>query len=178
MSDIAARLRESFRWTGEDISDPSRWWSDGETLRELGPALAELFADDGVSVVAGIEARGFVLGPLVAASLGVGFVEVRKDEHPSEIGEQLLRRTTPPDFQGRSLTMTIRRSALGPGDRVLLVDDWIETGAQAIAARDLVHDAEAQWLGVAVIVDAVPSGTRRDLDVRALLREASLPWYR
>jgi len=43
--------------------------------------------------------------------------------------------------------------------------------------RDLVADAEATWVGAAVLVDALDAGTRRKLNVRAVLRENSLPWY-
>jgi adenine phosphoribosyltransferase len=109
--------------------------------------------------------------------LGIGFAEIRKDLHPDDLGEKrLLRRTTPPDYQKRSLVLTARPSLFRPGDRVLLVDDWIETGAQAVAVRDLVADAEAEWVGAAVIVDAMPAELRRRLNVRALLRERQLPW--
>jgi len=56
-----------------------------------------------------------------------------------------------------------------------MVDDWIVTGAQALATRSLVEDAEAEWVGVATVVDEVEAGTRRQLNARALLRAAELP---
>jgi adenine phosphoribosyltransferase len=102
------------------------------------------------------------------------FVEVRKNEHPEAVGEPLLRRTTPPDYRERGLTLTMRRRLVRPRDRVLLVDDWIETGAQATAARSLIEDAEAEWIGVGVIVDALSANIRRDLNVRSLLRVEQL----
>jgi len=110
---LAERLRESFRWVGADeLSDPSAWWRDPEILPLLGPGLADLFRGEAVTAVAGIEARGFVLGPLVAQTLGVAFVEVRKNKHFDDVGEQLLRRTTPPDYKARSLALTVRRHAI------------------------------------------------------------------
>ena len=57
-----------------------------------------------------------------------------------------------------------------PRDRVLLVDEWIETGAQATAAARLARDAGAGWVGVSVIVDGTTSEVRRCLNVRCLLR--------
>jgi adenine phosphoribosyltransferase len=123
------------------------------------------------SVVVGIESRGLLLGALVAQHLRVGFVEVRKDEHPKDLGVPLLRRTTPPDYRDRGLTPTMRRKRLHPRDRVLLVDDWIDTGAQATAVTNLVADAEATWIGCAVVVvDALTSGVRQRLAVRSILR--------
>jgi len=175
-SPIAQRLRASFR-SLDQISDPSAWWADASILAELGPALANLYRDESPTIVVGIEARGFVIGPLAALALGVGFGEIRKNVHPDIARERLIRRTAPPDYLDRSITLTLRPNLLQPRDRVLLVDDWIETGASATAVRDIVLDAEASWIGVAVIVDALPSGTRHQLGVRSLVRSVSLPWH-
>ncbi len=160
----------------DGIFDPSRWWRDPILLRDLAATLAELHADGDVSIVAGVESRGLLLGALVAQHLEVGFVEIRKDEHPEHLGGvELLRRTTPPDYRERGLTLTVRRHLIRPRDRVVLVDDWIETGAQASAVRKLVADAEATWVGAAVIVDALTSALRHQLGVRSLLRVHELP---
>lgn len=117
-----------------------------------------------------------LLAPLVAVHLGVGFVPVRKQNHPHTAGEKLWRRTTPPDYRDRGLELSIYRHQLARRDRVLLVDDWIDTGAQAGAVARIVADAEAGWVGAAVIVDAAPAEVRRRLNVRCLLRERELPW--
>ncbi|HVV37034.1 MAG TPA: phosphoribosyltransferase family protein [Polyangiaceae bacterium] len=123
------------------------------------------------------ESRGFTLGAAVALTLGVGFVEIRKDSKRAlEPSELLLRSTTPPDYNQRGLVLTMNRNLLSARDRVLLVDEWIVTGAQATAARDLVEAAEAKWIGVAVILDDVSSDVRRRLNVRSLLRNHELPW--
>jgi adenine phosphoribosyltransferase len=50
-----------------------------------------------------------------------------------------------------------------------MVDDWIETGAQATAPSRLIDDAGASWAGVATVVDATTAAIRRDLTVRSLL---------
>jgi adenine phosphoribosyltransferase len=174
VGDLRNRLLANYR-SAKGYYDPSCWWLDAVLLRETVIALAELHPSDEISVVIGIEARGYLLGPLVAQHLEVGFVEVSKDLHPNDIGEALLRRTTPPDYNDRGLTLAMRRHVLNPRDRVLLVDDWIATGAQATAARSLVEDAGAAWVGAAVIVDDMPAARRRDLNVRSLLRAAELP---
>jgi adenine/guanine phosphoribosyltransferase-like PRPP-binding protein len=51
------------------------------------------------------------------------------------------------------------------------------TGAQATAAHDLVRQAEAKWVGVALIVEDIPSELRLRLNVRSLLRKHQLPWW-
>jgi adenine phosphoribosyltransferase len=77
---------------------------------------------------------------------------------------------TPPDYLDRSLELALPQQLVGRRDRVLLVDEWIETGPQATAAAWLVQDAGAGWVGVSVVVDGTTSEVRRRLHVRGLLR--------
>jgi adenine phosphoribosyltransferase len=77
---------------------------------------------------------------------------------------------TPPDYLDRSLELALPQQLVGRRDRVRLVDEWIETGAQATAAARLVQDAGAGWVGVSVVVDGTTSEVRRRLHVRCLLR--------
>ncbi|HWD03584.1 MAG TPA: phosphoribosyltransferase family protein [Amycolatopsis sp.] len=175
MTTMAARIREATVVLGDRSDDarypdPAGWWRTPEILRELGPALAGLFADAEPTVVLGPESRGSLLGPLVALALGVGFVEVRKNHGPVFDSDAWRTRTSSPDYQDRHLTLGFRRRLVGSGDRVLLVDDWIETGSQARCVQGLVADAEATWVGVAVIVDGLRRNEeRRRLTVRSLV---------
>lgn len=171
--ELTSRLRAAFRWQDDVTADPTGWWGDPQLLRDLVAALASLHEHP--TVVAGIVTRGAMLGALVAQHLDVGFSEIRKDHKgQGEHGSGVLRRSTPPDYGDRDLTLTLNRRALRPRDRVLLVDDWIATGAQAIAAQRLIEDAEAEPLGVAVIVDATTAAVRRELNVRCLLHDRQL----
>jgi adenine phosphoribosyltransferase len=115
------------------------------------------------------------VGPARALALGVGFIEVRKNRSGSSDSDVWLRRTTPPDYRDRHLNLGFRRSLLDAGDRVLLVDDWIATGGQALGTCLLTRDAEGTWLGAATIVDALRSNeVRRRLKVRSLLHVREL----
>ena len=172
--DLTTRLLETYR-APDGYYDPSRWWLDAALMADIVAGLADAHRDGHPTAVVGIESRGQMLGALVARQLGVAFVEIRKNKHPLGVGERLLRQTTPPDYKERGLVLTMRRGVLGARDRVLLVDDWIATGAQATAARALVDDAEATWVGVSVIVDGAPAAYRQTLGVRSLLRVAQLP---
>ena len=173
---LLADLRQSFRWwsDGNDVSqyaDPTGWWSDASILGRLGPALAALFDDARPTLVMGPESRGALVGALVATHLGVGLVEMRKYPRPATDSDRWLVAHTPPDYRDRTLRVGARRDLLKAGERVLLVDDWIDTGGQATAARALVDAAGASWCGVAVIVDALhDSKLRRELAVRTLLQ--------
>jgi adenine phosphoribosyltransferase len=175
------RVRVAFVWRGDRVddnfyADVTGWWRDPVLIRELGPLIAGLFEDDPPTVVLGIESRGCLLGPLVAVAFGVGFVEVRKDHSQLTHSDAWVRRDTPPDYRDRQSTLGFPRRLVRPVDRVLLVDDWIATGGQAMGVRHLVRDVEATWLGVATVVDALVSNeVRRRLGVRSLLRDRQLP---
>ncbi len=180
VEEVKSGLRRAFTWRGdrtdEDYyADVTGWWRRPELLAGLGPALAGLFAGRPPTVVLGPESRGCLLGSLVALHLGVGFVEVRKDRGPAADSEAWLHRTTPPDYRDRHLSLGFPKHLLGGGDRVLFVDDWIETGGQAQSARLLTEDAEATWLGAATVVDGLRSNqVRRQLNVRSLLHVREL----
>lgn len=167
-ADLKRALVRSFEWTGRR-ADPSGWWREPSLFAEITRALAQLYDAEAPTVIAGTQSRGMLLGGAVAFHLGVGFVEILKNRKADAHGLGLLRRSTPPDYAERDLTLTLRRGIVRPRDRVLLVDD-ISTGAQARAARTLVHDAGGSWLGVAAIVEDADAHTRRDLNARALLR--------
>jgi adenine phosphoribosyltransferase len=138
-------------------------------LREVGPALAALY-DVTPTVVVGPVSRGAMLGALTAAALGVGFVEVRKDGGPATDSDRWVLRTTGPDYRDRHVVFGFRRGLLTSSDRVLMVDDWAETGATALAARALVEDCGAHWIGAACVVDGLTdTRLRHDLPLRALL---------
>lgn len=173
-------LVSRFPWRGDSTdrsrwADVSGWWRDAALLRALGPALADLFSEERPTVVVGPQSRGMLLGALVAAHLGVGFVEIRKDSGPSADSDAWRVRTTPPDYRDRHLTLGFPRHLVTSGERVLFVDDWIASGGQALGTRGLVRDAGAAWLGAAVIVDGLEDArVRRELSVRALLHQRVL----
>lgn len=154
-------------------ADVTGWWRQPDLLRDLGPTLARLFQDVQPTVVLGPESRGCLLGSRVALSMRVGFIEVRKDRATSGDRDAWLRRTTPPDYRDRHLTLGSRRNPLDSRDRVLLVDDWIDTGGQALGTYLLTHDAKATWLGVATVVDALSSNECRPRVKTALTQRDS-----
>jgi adenine phosphoribosyltransferase len=172
---LRVRLREAITWRGDRTddnwyADVTGWWRAPALLRELGPALGALFEAERPTVVLGPESRGCLLGPLVAMHLGVGFVEVRKNRGPSCDSDAWRLRTAPPDYHDRHHELGFRKHLVRASDRVLLVDEWIETGGQALGVLGLAEDAEATWLGAATIVDALASNeVRRRLGVRSLV---------
>jgi len=173
-------LRAGFRWRGDRtderlLADPTGWWADPRVLHEMGPALAELFAGADPTVVVGLQSRGTLLGALVAAHLGLGLVEVRKDPSPLADSDRWFTVHTPPDYRDRTLRLGARADHLKAGDRVLVVDDWVQTGGQLLGVREIVTRAGATWCGVALVVDGLSdSSLRRSLNLRSLLHVRDL----
>jgi adenine phosphoribosyltransferase len=170
-SDLRDRLIATFRWTdpGPDsdvlVSDRSGWWRDPDILDGLGLALAGLFAHEQPTVVVSPEVTGFLVGPLVARALGVGFVEAYRKGARRPIAEPMTWADVPADHRGDPQRLGVRSRLIGPGDRVLVVDDWAATGAQSRAIYKLVSELGAIPVGTAVIVDECP----QNVSIRGLL---------
>lgn len=163
--DLAERIREG----GNGRSDIWRAFSDRDLFSRVVAALAAPYRGERYTKIAGVEARGFVLGGALAAHAGAGFVAVRKEDGwlPGDLAEAV----TGPDWQGHTHALRLQREALGPEDRVVLVDDWIETGAQALAARQLIEGTGATLMGTSIIVDDLADEARARLGrLHALLR--------
>ncbi len=177
--DLVGRLRVGFHWRGGPelaYADITEWWRDPVVLRDLPAALAALVPGT-PTLVAGPVSRGSLIGALVAAHLGAGLVEVRKNDRVA-LGSDpaFVRRSLPPSYHGGGGTMSFRRGLVRPGDRVVCVDDWIEHGTQAAATREMVLEAGGEFLGTVCVVDDMDDGDplRSALGVRALLRAADL----
>ncbi|WP_153396405.1 adenine phosphoribosyltransferase [Ornithinicoccus halotolerans] len=121
----------------------------------------------GVDLVAGVEARGFVLGAVVAHELDVGFVPVRKaGKLPGDV------HAVGYDLEYGSETIELHRDAIRPGQRVLVVDDVLATGGTAAATCELIERCQGVVTGVEVILElAFLQGRHRvgDHPVRALV---------
>ncbi|GAA0272791.1 phosphoribosyltransferase family protein [Cryptosporangium japonicum] len=178
--DLRVRLLENFRWIDPGdwcdhlLTDRSGWWRDPVILDRLGPALAEL-SPVLPTVIVAPATSGFLLGPLVARAIGVGFVEAYRDLSGAELADDLITRTGGPGHDGRPVVLGVRARHLGPDDAVLVVDDWVETGAQLSALAEIVAAAGARYLGAAVIVDGAQPEVRERLRIRGLVREGELP---
>lgn len=167
-------MRAAFRWSdpgeGYLVSDRSPWWRDPEILAGLGDALGDLFRAERPTVVISPEVTGFLLGPLVARSIGAGFIEAYRAGARRAIAEAMAW-TELVDHRGEVQLLGVRRELLRPDDRVLVVDDWAATGAQAGALKSLAGD---RYVGTAVIVDECPTAVSSALGIRSLLTGADL----
>ncbi|MEX1180048.1 MAG: adenine phosphoribosyltransferase [Cucumibacter sp.] len=115
--------------------------------------LATPFKGLGITRVAGIEARGFIFGAGITIALGVGFVPIRK--HGKLPGETIGQNYA---LEYGADTIEIHADAIGPGDKVLLVDDLVATGGTALAAVHLLRRTGAAVAHAAFVIDLVDLG--------------------
>ena len=173
MPDFKDEFLARFRWI-DGHADVLGLLADAPFLSDAVAVLAEPFMERGITKVASVEARGFVLGGAVAVRLGAGFVAIRKPGavFPGAKAELV----TEPDWRGQTHALQVQRAAVGADDVVLLVDDWAERGSQATAAKALIEACGARYAGLSLLVDELSDETRPALDpVHAVVSAAELP---
>ncbi len=163
----------------EHIRTVPDWPAPGVMFRDITPLLANprvfrvlidqfvhRYFDVKPDVIAGLDARGFIIGSVVAYELNVGFVPIRKKgKLPFTTVEETY------ELEYGSATVEIHTDAVRPGDRVVLIDDLIATGGTMMAGRKLLERLGAQVIEGAAIVD-LP-----ELRGSARLRASGLPLF-
>jgi adenine phosphoribosyltransferase len=170
------RPTELIRSTIRTVPD---WPEPGVQFRDITPLLqnprvfrvlidqfVHRYFDVRPDVIAGLDARGFIIGSVLAYELGVGFVPIRKKgKLPFTTVEETY------ELEYGSATVELHTDAVKAGDRVLLVDDLIATGGTMMAGKRLLEKLGATVLEGAAIVD-LP-----ELGGSDRLREAGLPLF-
>jgi adenine phosphoribosyltransferase len=168
-------LRQSIR-TIPDYPKPGIQFRDITTLlrdrRAFETTIEALIApwrDVGISKVAGIEARGFILGGAVAHGLKAGFVPIRKR---GKLPHETVRVAYSLEYGVDEMEM--HKDAISQGEKVLLIDDLIATGGTATAAAKLLKEAGADMVAASFVIDLPDLGGAKRLrdagiEVQALL---------
>lgn len=112
-----------------------------------------------IDLVAGIEARGFILGGAIACSLGKGFVPVRK---PGKLPFESISYEYELEYGTDSLE--VHTDAVKKGDRVLLVDDLLATGGTALAGAKLIEKLGGEVIEMVFVIDLPDVGGRKKLE--------------
>jgi adenine phosphoribosyltransferase len=146
-ANMADYLRLIDRDTPGPRYDVTPLFGDYEAFTDLVRDLGRPFEDVEFEVVAGIDALGFILGTALAMHLRKGFIPIRKGgKLPVEVDTRHFV-----DYTGQGKSLQLRVGAIERGVRVLLVDEWVETGAQVRAAIELIEGQGGIVIGVAAI---------------------------
>lgn len=135
---------------GVQFRDITPLLQDPRVFRVLIDAFVHRYMAPGLrpDVVAGLDARGFILGSVVAYELGLGFVPIRKKgKLPFSTVEETY------ELEYGSATVELHTDAVQPGQRVLLIDDLIATGGTMLAGKKLLEKLGASVIEGAAIVD-------------------------
>lgn len=149
---LRAHIRTVPDWPtpGVQFRDITPLLQDAKVFRVLIDAFVHRYMDASrrPDVVAGLDARGFILGAVVAYELNIGFVPIRKKgKLPFTTVEETY------ELEYGSATVELHTDAVKPGHRVLLIDDLIATGGTMMAGKKLLERLGAHVMEGAAIVD-------------------------
>ena len=171
LTDLKASVRTipDYPKPGILFRDITTLLGDARAFRQAVDELARPYTNAGIDKVAGIEARGFILGGAVAHGLAAGFVPIRKK---GKLPHETVRIAYSLEYGVDE--MEIHTDAIGQGERVILVDDLIATGGTAVAASQLLRRMGANIVAACFIIDLPDLGGAaklRDLgvEVRSLV---------
>ena len=153
---------------GVQFRDITPLLQNPKVFRVLIDAFVHRYMDSALrpDVVAGLDARGFIVGSVVAYELNLGFVPIRKKgELPFTTVEETY------ELEYGSATVELHADAVKPGDRVLLIDDLIATGGTMMAGRKLLERLGASVIEGAAIVDLPELGGSQRL------KDSGLPLF-
>lgn len=158
---LADAVRNIADWPkpGVQFKDITPILADPHLMAQAVEALAAPFADEGVTKIVAIEARGFILGAALAQYLGAGFVPVRKK---GKLPYHTVAASYVLEYGTDTIEMHV--DAIEPHDRVLIHDDVIATGGTAFAAYQLAGQMGADVLGMAFLIELGFLNGRKLLD--------------
>lgn len=170
MIELEGYIRDvpDFPKAGIIFKDITPLLGDSAALNECVDRLIEPYRDKGVETVVAVESRGFIFGTVAACRLGAGFVPIRK---PGKLPAQTLSATY--ELEYGTDTIEIHADAIGPGAKVLMIDDLLATGGTMAAACDLVKRLGGDIVGVAFVIElSFLNGREKlsDYDLRSLIK--------
>ena len=142
------RVIPDFPVPGISFKDITTLFKDGKALKLAIDQMADLVEGVEVDVLVGPEARGFLIGAPLAYRLGAGFVPVRKSgKLPGEVIEASY------ELEYGKDTLQIHKDSIGPGTKVLVVDDLLATGGTVWSTVDLVRQLGGEIVGVVFLIE-------------------------
>ena len=125
---------------------------DPMLLREMAREWHRLFENDGVNKIFTIEASGIAMAVLAGLEFQCPVVFAKKSK-TKNLSDDLYQTEVPSFTHGNTNTVVVSKDYLGPGDRVLLIDDFLATGAALIGLKDLIEQAGATLVGAGTAIE-------------------------
>jgi adenine phosphoribosyltransferase len=142
------RVIPDFPQPGIRFKDITTLLGNGNVYKQAIDELVSRYKDRGIDLVAGPEARGFVIGAPIAYALGVGFVPIRKSgKLPGETVEAGY------DLEYGKDKLAMHKDAIRPGQRVLIADDLLATGGTISTTVNLVRQLGGEIVGAAFLIE-------------------------
>ena len=150
MQDIKNYIRTipDFPKPGIQFRDVTTLFQDPKGLASAIDITVKAFAGHNINYVAGIEARGFIMGGAVAQALGAGFVPLRK---AGKLPGQTIRETY--ELEYGQATLEVHVDAIEAGSKVLIIDDLLATGGTAEAGIHLIEKLGGEIVALSFLVD-------------------------
>lgn len=143
--------------------DVTTLFSDADGMREVIKQLAGLYKNHEFDLIAGIDARGFIIGGALAIEMGKGFIPIRKKgKLPADVLSEEY------DLEYGSAVIEIHTDALKAGQKILLLDDLLATGGTALAGINLIRRLGGIVEHAAFIVDLPELGGGKRLDAQGV----------
>ena len=170
METIKSKIRTipDFPEEGVMFRDITTLLKDAQGFRQTIDAFVNRYQPMEIDVVAGIEARGFIIAGAIACLLGTGFIPIRK---PGKLPGEVI--SVEYDLEYGKDGLEIHADAFPPGTRVLIVDDVMATGGTISAAIELTKKLGGQVVGLAFLIEHNYLGGREklaDYDIAALVQ--------
>lgn len=125
---------------------------DVELLNEMGKEFKRLFADEGVTRILTIEASGIGIACIAAQYFGVPVVFAKKSQTINISGDLYTSQVTSYTHR-KTYTVMVSKEYIKPGDRVLLIDDFLAVGNALYGLIDIVHQAGAEVVGAGIAIE-------------------------
>ena len=148
------RLIENWPEPGVSFRDITTLLQDPIAFHKVIEIFVTRYKDKNINVIAGLDARGFIFGPIIAYQLGLGFVPIRKK---GKLPYTTVEESYALEY-GDKTTVEIHVDAIKNGDNVVLIDDLIATGGTMIAACNLIKKLNGNIIECAVINDLLYLG--------------------
>ena len=133
---------------GIDFKDITPVLQDPQAFKECIKQMMKLAEGKDIDIVAGTEARGFIVGAPIALELGKGFVPIRK---PGKLPSDTISHEY--ELEYGTDTVEIHTDAIKKGDKVLIVDDLLATGGTALASAKLVEELGGEVVGMIFFIE-------------------------